>query len=129
MVMQVVSTLIELVGLGHQFESEKDLEILLLRRQLAIYERRQGQAPRLSRGEKLTLVVLAMKLKVKTGRTIKALDGVIRIVKPTTLLGWHHQLVCLKWTYRQRNPGGRPRIDREIEQLVVRLARENDWGH
>jgi hypothetical protein len=43
MVMQVVSTLIELVGLGHQFESEKDLEILLLRRQLAIYERRQGR--------------------------------------------------------------------------------------
>jgi hypothetical protein len=41
MVMQVVSTLVELVRLGRQSESEKDLEILLLRRQLAIYERRQ----------------------------------------------------------------------------------------
>ena len=40
MVMQVVSMLVELVRLGHQVESEKDLEILLLRRQLAIYERR-----------------------------------------------------------------------------------------
>ncbi len=96
MVMQVISTLVELVRLGCQFESEKDLEILLLRRQLAIYERRQGQALRLSRSEKLTLVVLAMKLKVKTGRTIKALGGVIRTVKPTTLFGWHQQLVRLK---------------------------------
>jgi hypothetical protein len=128
MVLQAVSTLVELVRLGCQSESDKDLEILLLRRQLAIYERRQDRTPRLSRGEKLTLVVLATKLKAKTGRTIKAMGEVIRIVKPATLVGWHQQLVRLKWTYRQRNPGGRPRIDREIERLVVRLARENDWG-
>jgi transposase len=128
MVMQVVSTLVELVRLGRQSESEKDLEVLLLRRQLAIYERRQERAPRLSRGEKLTLVVLATKLKAKTGRPIKAMGEVIRIVKPSTLFGWHKELVRLKWTYRRRNRGGRPRTDREIERLVVRLARENDWG-
>ncbi len=127
-VMQVVSMLVELVRLGRQSESDKDLEILLLRRQLAIYERRQERAPRLSRGEKLALVVLATKLKAKTGRTIKAMGGVIRIVKPATVFGWHKELIRLKWTYRRRHPGGRPRTDREIEQLVVRLARENDWG-
>jgi putative transposase len=128
MVMQVVSTLIELVRLGRQLESDKDLEILLLRRQLAIYERRQEQAPRLSRSEKLPLVVLGTKLKARTGRTIKAMGEVIRIVKPATLFSWHQQVVRLKWTYRRRKPGGRPRTDREIERLVVRLARENDWG-
>ncbi len=128
MVLQVVSMLVELVRLGRQSEGEKDLEILLLRRQLAIYERRQERAPRLSRGEKLALVVLATKLKVKTGRTIKAMGEVIRIVKPATVFGWHKELVRLKWTYRRRNPGGRPQTDREIERLVVRLARENDWG-
>lgn len=58
MVLQVVATLIELIRLGRKSESEKDLEILLLRRQLAIYERKQSQPMRLSRGEKLTLVVL-----------------------------------------------------------------------
>jgi putative transposase len=129
MVMEVVSTLIELVRLKRQSESEKDLEILVLRRQLAIYERKQDRAPRLARGEKLALVVLATKLKAKTGRTIKGMGEVIRIVKPATLFGWHKQLVRLKWTYRRRNPGGRPRTDRELEQLVVRLARENDWGY
>jgi transposase len=128
MVLQVVSTLVELVRLGRQSESDKDLEILLLRRQLAIYERRQERAPRLARGEKLVLVVLATKLKAKTGRTIKAMNEVIRIVKPATLFGWHRQRVRLKWTYRRGNPGGRPRTNREIERLVVCLARENDWG-
>jgi hypothetical protein len=128
MVMQVVSILVELVRLGRQSESERDLEILLLRRQRAIYERKRDRAPHLSRGEKLMLVVLATKLKTRTGRTIKAMGEVIRIVKPATLFQWHKQLVRLKWTYRQRNPGGRPRTDREIERVVVRLARENGWG-
>ncbi|NDJ75916.1 MAG: hypothetical protein GYB65_06630 [Chloroflexi bacterium] len=128
MVFQVVSTLVELVRLGRQSASEKDLEILLLRRQLAIYERKQAQPMRLSRSEKLPLVVLGTKLKTQTGRTIKAMGDVIRIVKPKTLLQWHQQLVKLKWTYRRHHRGGRPRTDRDLEQLVLRLARENDWG-
>ena len=128
MVFQVVSTLVEMVRLDRQSESEEDLEIVLLRGQLAIYERKQNQPMRLSRSEKVMLVVLATRLKVQSGRTIKSLGEVIRIVKPATLYGWHKQLVRWKWTYRNRNRGGRPRTDREIEQLVVRLARENDWG-
>jgi len=128
MVLQVVSTLIELVRLGSQSDSDKDLEILLLRRQLAIYTRKQKRSPRLSRSEKLTLVVLGSKLKAITGRTINAMGQVIRIVKPTTLFAWHQQLIRLKWTYQHRRRGGRPRTDPEIERLVVRLARENDWG-
>ena len=55
--------------------------------------------------------------------------GVIRIVKPATVFGWHKALVRLKWTYRRRHPGGRPRTVRAIEQLVLRQARENDWGY
>jgi transposase len=104
------------------------LEILLLRRQLAIYERRQERVPHLSRGEKLTLVVLATKLKARAGRTIQTMGEIIRIVKPATLFHWHRELVRRKWTYRHRSPG-RPRTDKEIEQLVLRLARENDWGY
>jgi hypothetical protein len=123
MVLQIVSTLVELIRLGRKSESEKDLEILLLRRQLAIFERKQSQPTRLSRGEKLALVVLGTKLKAKTGRTIHQMRDFIRIVKPATLFGWHKQLVRLKWTYRQRHQGGRPRTDREIEQLVLRSAR------
>jgi len=76
-------------------------------------------------------VVLAVRLKAITGRTIKQLGEVIRIVKPKTVFGWHRELVRWKWTYRQRNRRGRgrPRTDREIERLVVHLARENGWGN
>ncbi len=128
MVLQVISTVIELVRLGRRSESEKDLEILLLRRQLAIFEREQKLPMRLSRSEKVMLVALAIQLKAKTGHTIKAMGEVIRIVKPTRLFRWHDQLVRWKWTYRRHNQEGRLRTDREIERLVVRPARENGWG-
>jgi hypothetical protein len=67
MVLQVVSTLVGLVQLGYTSESDKNLEFLLLRWHLAIFERKQRQLMRLSRGEKLTLVVLVGSLKAKTG--------------------------------------------------------------
>jgi hypothetical protein len=97
MVMQVISSLIKLAQLGRTSQHEKDLEILLLRRQLAIYERQQARALHLTQSEKVTLVVLAAKLKTQSGRTIKAMGEVIRIVKPTMLFGWHQQLVRWKW--------------------------------
>ena len=56
------------------------------------------------------------------------MGDVIRIIKPATLFGWHRAMVRRKWTFRQPNRGGRPRIDRELQRLVLRLARENDWG-
>lgn len=70
-VWQVVSVLMEFIRLRRTTECDKDLEILLLRRQSAIYEHKQSRVPRLSRGEKLMLIVLATKLKARTGRTIK----------------------------------------------------------
>jgi transposase len=128
-VMEIFSTLLEWVRLGQKSESEKTLEILLLRRQLAIVERTLAKPVRPSRGEKLTLAILAAKLKAQTGRTAKELGEIIRIVQPETVLKWHREAVRRKWTQQKRNSGGRPRTARAIEQLVVRLARENDWGN
>jgi putative transposase len=129
MVLQVFTTLLEMMQLGRKSESKKDLEILLLRRQLAIYERKETKAPRLTKGEKLTLVVLAGQLKTKSGQTIRQMGKYIRIVKPQTLFRWHGELIRRKWTNKTQNKGGRPRKDKELERLVVRLALENDWGH
>jgi hypothetical protein len=69
----------------------------LLRRQPAILERKSCSPVRLSRSEKLTLVVLAVSLKAKTGRKIKQLGEVIRIVKPGTVFRWHSEFVRRKW--------------------------------
>jgi len=43
-------------------------------------------------------VALAVRLKAATGRTIKPMGGVIRIVKPRTVFGWHREPVRRKWT-------------------------------
>jgi transposase InsO family protein len=51
------------------------------------------------------------------------------MVRPETLLRWHRELVRRKWTKPHRR-AGRPAIDPEIRNLVLRLARENPrWGY
>lgn len=95
-VMQVFSTLLEWVRVGRKTEQEKDLEILLLRKQLAIMERKRDKPLRVSRAEKLILAVLTTKLKSITHRTTRQLHNVIRIFQPATVIRWHHEVVRLK---------------------------------
>ena len=75
--------------------------------------------------EKATLAEIAHRL----GR--KALEDVANTAKPDTIMGWYRKLVARKFDgSKSRRYPGRPRIDGEIEQLVVRMARENsDWGY
>jgi hypothetical protein len=50
-------------------------------------------------------------------------------VRPDTLLRWHRRLVAGAWTHPHRGTG-RPPLDQELQQLIVRLARENPrWGY
>ena len=61
----------------------------------------------------------------------KALEEVAHIVKPDTILGWHRTLVAQKFDgSKQQKTLGRPRLDKEIEALVVQMAQENrSWGY
>jgi putative transposase len=98
--------------------------LLILRHQVSILER-QVKRPRISRLEKLSLAVIADKLKQRAGRSRQLLTQSILIFKPETVLGWHRELVRRKWTFKQQRQPGRPRTDSEIEALILRLAREN----
>ena len=51
--------------------------------------------------------------------------------QPDTILAWHRKFADQKVdTPAPRKSVGRPRIDKEIEDLVVRMARENrSWGY
>jgi putative transposase len=88
-VRQVFSTLLELIQIGRLSDQEKDLEILVLRKQLAMMEHQLDKPVRLSRAERLTLAVIGTKLKAVSGRSFKQLRDVIRIVQPETVLRWH----------------------------------------
>ena len=49
------------------------------------------------------------------------------IVKPETLIGWHRKGFRLFWRWKSRP--GRPRLPKNIRELIVRMARENPtWG-
>ena len=99
---------------------EKDLQIVLLRQQLRLLERNAKTKPRLSRPERLMLVVLATRLKTYSHRFHSALREAVLLVQPDTVLKWHRELVRLKWTFRQHNRGGRPRLDDDVEALILR---------
>jgi transposase len=60
----------------------------------------------------------------------KALREVATIVTPETLLAWHRRLIAQKYDGSGKRGCGRPRKSEEIEDLVVRLAKENrSWGY
>src|SRR5713101_1703898 len=59
-----------------------------------------------------------------------ALADLATIARPDTILGWYRKLVARKFDGSQARRGsGRPRIRREVEQLIIRMASENrDWS-
>src|SRR5215211_2407703 len=58
----VFAILVDLIAMGRRSADEKDLEIVLLRHELRLLQRRQPAPPRLARWEQLPLAVLAAKL-------------------------------------------------------------------
>jgi transposase InsO family protein len=79
----------------------------------------------LSEADKKTLAEIGYQL----GR--QALEDVANAAKPDTILGWYRKLIARKFDgSKARRYPGRPRVDRELENLVVRMAKENlTWGY
>ena len=105
-------------------------EELLGRNEYLVAENRilRGKIPgrvNLSDGERRTLASIGKRL----GR--QALAEIASIVRPETILAWHRRLVAKKFDgSTKRTYPGRPRVDQEIEQLIVRFASDNrDWGY
>jgi putative transposase len=105
-------------------------EELLLRIEYLVAENRilRGQIKgrlQLSDAERQTLAEIGKKL----GK--QALEKVANIVKPNTILGWHRKLAADKFDgSKQRKSPGRPHVNKELEDWVVQMAKENrGWGY
>jgi transposase len=107
-------------------DRDKDIEILSLRHQLAVLQRRlEGQQVRFEPADRAWLAALLHPLPRPTLRALRLL------VQPDTILKWHRDLIARRHAAASRpKRRGRPRTLHSIRALVLRLARENSgWGY
>ena len=111
--------------LSRRAETWKTAEILLLRHQLAVLQRRQPRCPSLNWADRALLATLLGVIPKARRRGLRLL------VTPDTILRWHRDIVRRRWAARsKRGKTGRPATRRNIRSLVLRLARENPgWGY
>jgi putative transposase len=111
--------------LSRRKEAWQTAEILVLRHQFAVLQRRQPRRPKLNWAERALLATL-LDVIPRAQR-----QGLRLLVTPDTILRWHRDIVCGRWAARSmRGKTGRPATRRHIKALVLRLAGENpEWGY
>src|SRR5437763_15585200 len=94
-----------ILGAGRRPDEGGEIELLVLRQRVRVLQR-QVKRPRLRRHDRLLLAAAS--------RSMPRGQWSSFIVRPATLLRWHRELVCRKWTYKSRGHPGRPPIDPEV---------------
>ena len=96
-------------------------ENLFLRHQLTLALRQKPSRIRLRDSDRALLVWMV--------RLWPSLLDAVHVVQPETILRWHRAGVRAVWRWKSRNRAGRPKIDRELRELIRRMSMENSlWG-
>src|SRR5262245_7542422 len=96
-------------------------ENLFLRHQLSIALRRAPPRLRLRGSDRALLVLMT--------RLWPSLLGSTHVVQPETILRWHRAGFTAFWRWKSRKRAGRPKIDRDLRDLIRRMSSENPkWG-
>jgi len=110
LLMHVNSTIITFIIFGRPSNLKKDLEILILRQQLFILQRKLNSSIKPNPIEKMILAVLTTKIKRISHQSTNQLQDIIRIFEPETVLRWYRELNRRKWIYPNKNKDGLPAI-------------------
>jgi putative transposase len=110
----------QLLVLSFRSEKFKQLEIVVLRHELAVV-RRQVARPHLRPADRAFLAAASRLLRRARWRSF--------FVTPDTLVRWHRDLGRRRSTYPRRRCG-RPELATAVRELGLRLAREHPrWGY
>ena len=103
-------------------QTDKDLELLVLRHQVRILERQVPGRVRYRTSDRALLAALS--------RLLPRVSWSAFLVTPTTLMRWHREAAKRRWRrWRKQQKGGRPALPEPTAELIVRLGRENrSWG-
>ena len=110
-----------LIGLRGQ--AAMQAEIITLRHQLTVFQRTQ-------KPKRIMLNGIDRCLWVLLSRLWSGWRSALIMVKPETVIGWHHQGFRWYWTWKVRHGrSGRPRVPKETRDLIRIMSRENPlWG-
>jgi len=98
-----------------------EAEILVLRQQVIVLSRKSGSRVWLRNIDWLSFVWIY--------RRFPSILDAITVVKPETVIRCHRRGFRAYWRWKSRRRCGRPRIDREIRDLIRRMSKENPlWG-
>jgi hypothetical protein len=111
--------LLNLLMMLGRSSASKDIELLVLRHEVAVL-RRTNPRPYLDWADRALFAALV--------RRLPPVLRVHRLITPGTILRWHRRWVANKWTYPHR--AGRPPVEDAVAALIARMAKDNpSWGY
>ncbi len=120
LIYQTFSTLLGWIALRVRSDPSKEIEILVLRHQLAVLQRRTTR-PRMNWTDRALIAALTRLLPMPRRLGL--------LVTPATILRWRRQLIARRWTTTPARPG-RPALPAGLRTLAIGLATENpNWGY
>jgi putative transposase len=120
LIYRMFTTLLSWMLLRARSDTAKEIEILVLRHQLAVLQRCTPR-PRMRWSDRAVIAALVRLLPPRRRLGL--------LITPATILRWHRHLVANRWTSPHAQPG-RPPIPPGLRRLILRMATDNPtWGY
>jgi putative transposase len=117
----VVRSVLRLIVWSQRSGDAQALEVMVLRHQVDVLNRQVGRA-RFETHDRLLLAAAS--------RLLSKPRWEVFVVRPETLLRWHHRLVARKAAWWGSRSRGRPPTLQDVKDLIVRFAKDNPrWGY
>jgi putative transposase len=118
----ILSSFLSLLCSGLRTRASMQIEIIALRHQLVVLQRRTNKRVSLRTADRLLWVMLS--------RVWAQWRSALVIVKPETVVAWQRKGFRLYWRWKSRGgKSGRPCVNAEVRELIRQMSMANQlWG-